>query len=422
MADLRVEHVTCLGCGCGCDDLTVTVRDGRIIQVEPVCPVGRAWFGDGTLPGEVLRSGRAATIEEAITEAAGLLIGARGRCLIYLGSDLTSQAQRCGVALADLLGARVGTATSETAAAGILVAQRRGRAGATLGEVRNRADTLLFWGVDPTERYPRFMARFVDPPGTHVPSGRRGRTIVGVSIGRDPGPQGADITLALSPEEEIAALSHLRATIQGKSTTLASPRSTELNQCAARLTASRYVVVVHDAEPGGEPRNPLRAEGLIALTQALNQPTRAALISLRAGGNCVGAESVLTWQTGYPLSVDYGNGWPRYHPGRPGLEALHQGGYGAVLLVGSVDFDRVDLSGISGARTVAVGPRASRSPVKLDVAIDTGVAGIHENGTGYRLDDLPLQLRPPLEGPRTTREVLEAVLQAVSSAGSRVAR
>ena len=417
MAEIRVEHVTCLGCGCGCDDLTVTVSDGRIMQVEPACPLGRAWFGDGSLPAEVLRSGRAAPIEQAVAEAARLLLAARGRCLVYLGSDLTSQAQRHAVALADLLGSSVGTATSETAAAGIVVAQRRGRAGATLGEARNRADTLLFWGVDPAERYPRFMARFVEPPGTHVPDGRRGRTIVGVSIGRDSGPKGADLSLVLSPQDEIAALSHLRARLQGKPTTLPSARAAELNEMLARLTASRYVVLIHDAEPGGEPRNPLRAEALIALTQALNQPTRAALISLRAGGNCVGAESVLTWQTGYPLAVEYGSGWPRYEPGRLGPEGLRQGRYRAALLLGSVDFARADSSGLPGETTIVIGPRASRFPGTPAVAIDTGVAGIHEKGTGYRLDDLPLRLRPPLVGVRATVEVLEALLQAVSSAG-----
>ena len=43
-----IESVTCLGCGCGCDDLRVKVSGGRIVDVSPECPVSRAWFGDGT--------------------------------------------------------------------------------------------------------------------------------------------------------------------------------------------------------------------------------------------------------------------------------------------------------------------------------------------------------------------------------------
>jgi formylmethanofuran dehydrogenase subunit B len=414
MTESRIEHVTCLGCGCGCDDLTVSVRDGRISQVDPACPVGRAWFGDGSIPGEALRSGRAVPLDEAIAEAADLLMGSSGRCLIYVGSDLTTQAQRQAVALADLLGATVDTSTSDTAAAGILAAQRRGRAGATLGEIRNRADALLFWGVDPAQRYPRFMDRFVEPAGTHLPGGRSDRTLIGISVGLDLAPKNADLTVELRPDEEIPAISYLRAALQGRPTALSSARAAQLTAVLDRLTKARYVGLIHDAEPTAQPRNPLRVEGLIALAQALNRPTRAALIGLRAGGNRVGAESVLTWQTGYPLAVGYSRGSPRYAPERRGLDELHYGAFRAVLIIGSAEIDGTESFRFSGVSSILVGPRASRSALSPNIAIDTGVAGIHEGGTGYRLDDLPLRLRPVLDPPRATTAVLQALLQAVS--------
>jgi formylmethanofuran dehydrogenase subunit B len=47
------------------------------------------------------------------------------------------------------------------------------------------------------------------------------------------------------------------------------------------------------------------------------------------------------------------------------------------------------------------------------VAIDTGVAGIHEGGTGYRMDEVPLSLRPPLAATRSTVGVLEALQGAI---------
>jgi formylmethanofuran dehydrogenase subunit B len=209
----RVEHVTCLGCGCGCDDLSVAVSDGRITEVSPVCPVGRAWFGDGSIPLEVQRAGQPASLDQALTETAELLLQARGRTLVYIGPDLTSQAQRQAVTLADLLAATVDSATSPAAAEGLLTAQRRGRAGATLGEVRNRADAIVFWGMDPAQRYPRFMARYVDPAGTHMPEGRKGRTLVGISVGSDSAPKAVDLTLTLGSNEEIPALSLMRAAL-----------------------------------------------------------------------------------------------------------------------------------------------------------------------------------------------------------------
>jgi formylmethanofuran dehydrogenase subunit B len=74
---------------------------------------------------------------------------------------------------------------------------------------------FLFWGLDPARPYPRFMARYVEPDGTHVPNGRHGRTLIGVSVGADSAPHPVDVSLALDPGEEIAALSFMRAAVQG---------------------------------------------------------------------------------------------------------------------------------------------------------------------------------------------------------------
>ncbi|HWN17571.1 MAG TPA: hypothetical protein VNO19_01535 [Gemmatimonadales bacterium] len=410
----QVEHVTCLGCGCGCDDITVTVQDGRIVDAIPACPVGRAWFGDGTVPWEVLRAGKPEVIEHALTEAAGILTKARGRLLVYLAPDVTSQAQRAAVALADLLGAAVDSATSDAAAGGLLAAQRRGRATATLGEVRNRGDVLLFWGADPTGRYPRFLSRYaLEPAGSQVPSGRAGRFVIAVNIGSDKGPPGADLTISLEPSEEITALSLMRAAVLDHPARNPSPNLARAVGLIGRLTDARYAVLVHDAEPTALPRNPLRVEGLIALTQALNGPTRAALSSLRAGGNRTGAESVLTWQTGYPFAVDHSRGYPRYMPGDRGLDRLVSGAFTAAVVVGSPNLGEETAAALGGIDTVAIGPGASQAPFTTRVAIDTGAAGIHEAGTAYRMDEVPLSLRPPLTGQRSTVQTLEALMTAV---------
>ena len=413
-ATRQVEHVTCLGCDCGCDDITVSVREGRIVEAIPACPVGRAWFGDGSAPWDVLRAGKPVALEDALTEAATVLVKSQGRVLVYLAPDVTSQAQRAAVTLADLLRAMVDSATSDAAAGGLLAAQRRGRVTATLGEIRNRGDVLLFWGVDPGERYPRFLSRYaLEPAGTQVPEGRAGRFVIAVNIGADKGPAGADLTITLEPSDEIAALSLMRAAVLDHPARDLSPTLTRAVGLVGRLTGARYAVLVHDAEPTAEPRNPLRVEGLIALAQALNGPTRAALSSLRAGGNRAGAESVLTWQTGYPFAVDHFRGHPRYLPGQRGLDRLERGSFNAALVVGSPSLGGDAAAALGSIDTVVIGPRASQAPFTTRVAIDTGAAGIHEAGTAYRMDDVPLSLRPPLTGQRSAVQTLQALTEAV---------
>ena len=56
MTRRSVEHTTCLGCGCACDDIVVVVDGDRIAEARNSCALGRAWFADGSVPRET-RSG-----------------------------------------------------------------------------------------------------------------------------------------------------------------------------------------------------------------------------------------------------------------------------------------------------------------------------------------------------------------------------
>jgi formylmethanofuran dehydrogenase subunit B len=374
-----------------------------------------AWFGDGQVPDRVLVDGAPAELEGALARAADLLREARGRLLVVLGADLTTTAYGTALALADALGAATDGLVSDAAGAGILAAQRRGRATATLGELRNRADLVVYWGVDPDRRYPRYRSRYLAAPTTLHLGGAPTRTVVSVSIGRDAGPVEADLRLALEPAQEVVALAELRAGLLGRPLGVPGlpPAVADL---ATRLTQAGYVAIVHEGEPGDEQRSPERVEALIALTQALNTPTRAALSTLRAGGNRNGAEAVSSWQTGFPFAVDFSRGAPRYRPDRRIGGAAPAPAPAAALVAGAADGlpERLEAA-LGRVPTVAIGPRASAAPYPTRVAIDTGVAGIHESGIAYRLDDIPLPVQAPLAGPRSAEETLRGLLSRIGA-------
>ncbi|MDX2192112.1 MAG: hypothetical protein NW201_02080 [Gemmatimonadales bacterium] len=405
------QAVTCLGCGCACDDIAVTTADGAITRIDRACALGRAWFEGASVPAACTVAGVAAGPEPALQAAARALLAAEGDLLVVLGPDLSTEAVRWALHAADRLRATVDTATSSAAGEGILAAQRRGRAGATLGEIRNRGDVVVFWGVDPAQRYPRYGERYAPgPPGVHVPEGRASRTVVSVTVGDDAGPEDADVHLGVAPADEVDVLAAMRAVVQGRAVDdLAEPLAGAA-ALAQRLMKASYAVLVHDGEPQAAARSPRRTEALITLVQALNTPTRAALSTLRAGGNANGAEAALTWQTGYPFAVDFADGHPRYAPGARGLDALAAGRFRAALVCGEwrglAEPARAALAAIP---TVLVGPAASTAPFPVAVAIDTGRAGIHEGGTAYRLDDVPLPLRPVLPHPRAADGVLASL-------------
>jgi formylmethanofuran dehydrogenase subunit B len=408
----------CLGCGCACDDIAVAVSGGRIAGAENACALGLAWYGDGTVPARVTLQGAPAARDAAIGRVADLM--AAGPAMVYLAPDITTEAQREAIALADRAGARLDSVTSDTAAAGILVAQRRGRAAATLGELRNRADLLVFWAVDPGTRYPRYLSRYaLNPSGTHVPAA--GRAVIAVDVGAGRGPAETDTRIALAPEDEAAALGLMRAMVMGREVPgLPAPLAAAV-ELARRMTRARYVGIVHDGEPSPEAADPQRGEGLVALAQALNGPTRCALSTLRAGGNRSGADAAMTWQTGFPFAVDFGPGFPRYRPEEPASAALRD--VTAVLIVGAAQgLPRAVVGAMAGRRVALIGPRASEAPFPVEVAIDTGIAGIHEAGMAYRMDDVPLPVFQIVPGPPATVAVLRSVAAALKPSGQKVTR
>ncbi len=409
-----VEHVTCLGCGCACDDITVVVKQDRVAETRNACALGAAWFGDGRIPQDVRVNGRAAPLERALGEAARML-GAAKRPLVYLAADLSCEAQREAVALSDRLGAMLDSITA-AAAAGVLAAQRRGRAGATLGEIRQRADVIVFWGVDPVARYPRFATRYaVEPRGLEAPRGRGSRTVIAVDVGAGRGPADADARVEIAGGDEVDALGVMRATVQGR---VASDeaRFRGSAELAGRMSQGRYVVLVADGEPGAAPADPDRAEALVTLAQALNAPTRCALIVLRGGGNRSGADAVLSWQTGFPFAVDFAPGFPTYRPHAGAAALLAAREIDAALLIGSpASIPAPLIGGLAGLPTVAIGPRASAAAFKPAVSVDTGIAGIHEGGTAYRMDEVPLPLRPALAGPPTAAGTLRALRERLGA-------
>jgi formylmethanofuran dehydrogenase subunit B len=391
------------------------VRGDRIAELSPPCPLAARWFATGAVPQEIRVEGRPAELDLAIGAAADLLRGA-DRCLVLIAPDLTTQAQRAAIALADQLGAAVDGATSDSAAVGILVAQRRGRAGATLGEIRNRADVILFWAADPRERYPRYIERYVAAgSATHV----TGRTRISVSIGEDRGPPEAELKAEFTPRDEVDALAVMKMVARGRSPGELGSALRPAVLIAERLRQARYAAIVHDGESGHDKRDTQRTESLVALAQLLNEPTRAALSTLRAGGNRSGAEAALTWQTGYPMRVSFRDGYPCYQPQRSGLHRLTTGDADAALVAGAAGaLDPADLLGVP---SVVIGPGAS-AVSGARVAIDTGVAGIHEAGIAYRMDDVPLPLTPPLPGPRSAAETLGLLLRAVRERAARRGR
>ncbi len=216
---MQIDHAVCAFCGCVCDDISVTVENDRITQTKNACVLGKAWFLSHGEPSDlpVVRiEGQPATLDQGIEAAARHLAKARYP-FIYGLSSTSCEAQRKAVALAEALGGCIDCCTSVCHGPSGMALQGVGEPTCTLGEVKNRADLVVYWGSNPGESHPRHMARYaVTPKGMFVPEGRKGRTVVLVDVRKTASARAADIFLQIRPGKDFEALWALQALVNGQ--------------------------------------------------------------------------------------------------------------------------------------------------------------------------------------------------------------
>ncbi len=423
---MQVDHVVCAFCGCVCDDISVTVESNRITQARNACVLGKTWFlshGEpSTLPAARIE-GRPATLEQGIEKAAECLAKARYP-LVYGLSSTSCEAQRKAVALAEVLGGCIDCCTSVCHGPSGIALQGVGEPTCTLGEVKNRADLIIYWGSNPGESHPRHMARYaVTAKGMFVPEGRKGRTVILVDVRRTPSARAADLFLQIRPGRDFEALWALQAVANGHTLNEESVKGIgltlrQLNDLAERMMRCRFGVLFIGQGLTQTRGKHFNTSAAFLLVRALNQHTKFALMPMRGHGNVAGIDNVLAWQTGYPFGVNFSLGYPRFNPGEyTVVDMLSRAEADAALVIASDPVSSLPgkaAGQLSEIPTIALDTHDSETTRISRVSFITGTAGIHVEGTVYRMDSIPIHLRKVLSSRYPSdEEVLSRLLTRV---------
>lgn len=402
---LAIENVACLGCGCVCDDLRLSVSRGQIVNAERACELGERWLRARHPPGEPAAEidGRPIAYDEALERSAEILRSA-DYPLVYGLSQSNTFGQRAAVSLAEQLGAVIDTSASVCHAPSVMAQQEVGKVTCSLGEVRNRADLVIFWGSDPLTTHPRHWERYsVDPRGRFVRGGRADRFVVVADTTRTASAAAADLFLPIEPGRHFEALFALRAMLRGTTlrddACLGAPAAL-LRELAGRMNRTRFGAVFFGAELAREESGRCNVQVLLQMVADLNDSRRWVAMRMRVQGNVVGADTVLAWQTSYPFAVNMARGFPRYNPGEFSVQGvLGRGEADACLLVGSETLGWLPVAAIDHLRripTVLLDSTGRETPISPTVRFRTAAPGIHLPGTVYRMDGIPIPLRAVL--------------------------
>jgi formylmethanofuran dehydrogenase subunit B len=289
-----------------------------------------------------------------------------------------------------------------------------GKVSCTLGEVKNRADFIVYWGGNPAECHPRHFTKYtIMQKGKFLPQGRKARTMVLVDIRETPSAKAADIFLQIRPGKDFEVLTTLRALIKNQRVDKAIAAETgltveQLQNFADRMKGARFGVIFFGMGLSMTRGKHMNSAAILTLVAELNAFTKFVCMPMRGHGNVAGSDMVMRWTTGYPFGINFSRGYPRFNPGEfSTVDLLVRGDVDAALILGAdpgATMPQPGINHLSRIPTIVLDPKVTHTSRLARVHITTAVTGISAAGTAYRMDEVPLPLRPALKSPYPTDE------------------
>ncbi|MCC9605747.1 hypothetical protein LOC68_21395 [Blastopirellula sp. JC732] len=398
--------VVCCGCSCLCDDLQVVVDANRVTQLTPVCPHASSYFAVTGAAADCRIDGKEVSLEQGISAAGKMLDAAKAPLLLGLG-EMTIDGQRAALDWADRLGAYVDAGNPAEPDPSGVVLQSTGMITATLGEIRDRADVILFWNADPQTTQPRYMERFaLDAAGRFIGGSRTAMAI-------------DEAATATSARAELFCESPVSANLEFAHALLALARGKtidrerlaafpQIEQIHAQLAAANYAAIICGPKFYGGADGAAILETLADYVRELNRANRAIISLLKSGPNWIGAAESIAWRTGYPSPVRFAADGPAFDP--TGFRAAKLLARGEVDTIVRFDGDWLKatppemLAALEKLPTISFGWSDFDVPAK--VAFRVAKPGVECGGSMHRMDDVPLPLTPVLSTKRKTTEAI----------------
>jgi formylmethanofuran dehydrogenase subunit B len=301
-----------------------------------------------------------------------------------------------------------------------------GKVTCTLGEVKNRADLIVYWGGNPAECHPRHFTKYtLTQKGKFVPQGRKGRYMVLVDIRETPSARAADLFLQIRPGKDFEVVTTMIALLKGRPVNRAAVEETgttveQLQELVDRMKRARFGVLFFGMGLSMTRGKHMNSASVLTLVTELNEFTKFVAMPMRGHGNVTGSDMVIRWTTGYPFGVNLSRGYPRFNPGEfSTVDLLVRGDNDAALILGAdpgATMPQPAIEHLKRIPTIVLDPKVTHTSRLSRVHITTAATGISAPGTVYRMDEVPLPLRPALQSPYPTdEEVLRRIRQAAAA-------
>jgi formylmethanofuran dehydrogenase subunit B len=410
-----VTDVVCPFCGTLCDDLEVALTDdGKQIQdVYNACAIGAEKFLHSQAKDRITRprlqqsdgSWKEITYDEAAEYTAQMLAKAK-KPLMYGWSSTNCEAQSVGHEIAEDVGACVDNTAAVCHGTSVIAIQDIGLPTCTLGEIKNRADRIIFWGCNPAHAHPRHMSRYsMFPRGFFTGKGQHSRKIIVVDPRVTDTAKLADVHIQIRQGQDYELLTALRVAFRGEwlPDEVAGVPQGKIRETADLMKSGRFGIIFFGmgvTQTLGKNHN---IDQAISVTKDLNEYTKFSIMPMRGHYNVTGSGEVLAWQFGFPYSVDLTRGFARYNPGDTStIDLLARGEADAVFVIASdpgAHFPISCVKEISKLPSVCVDPHMTPTAGVCKLHVPVAFVGVEVGGNAYRMDNVPIDMRKVVEPP-----------------------
>jgi formylmethanofuran dehydrogenase subunit B len=471
-----IKSVTCPICGCLCDDIEVTVENNEVVKMKNGCAVCEAKFlgykGEHRIHTPLIRKeGKLVPVsmDEAVHAAAEVLANANYP-ILYGWSSTSSEAQRVGVELAEEVGGVLDNTAFVCHGPSILGVQEVGIPTCTLGQIRHRADLIIYWGCDPWSAHPRHLERYTSftegrfekseytayiqklksragqkklesaarsaigkaklpkPQACYIGGvppamSKGGRKLIVIDVRKTMSAEMADYFIQVEPNKDYELMQAIRALVKDKELdvdTVAGVPVEYLEEVTDALVNCEFGVIFFGmglTQTAGKFRN---IEVAISLIRDLNMRTKFAIMPMRGHFNVTGANVVSAWQSGYPYGVDFSLGYPRYNPGETTcMDVLLRDELDASLVIAAdpgANFPKNAVQNMVKHPLIVIDPHMNATAMLGDIVFPAAFVGVEVDGTAYRMDGVPLPLHKVVEPPAGVlpdEEILRKILEEV---------
>ena len=420
------EDVLCSFCGCLCDDITVDVEDDQIKRVRHACRLGASKImGHERLKAPMIREKgelKEVGYQEAYDRAAQILLRAK-KPLLYGWASTVCEAHKKGILLAEEVGGILDTTATVCHGPSVIGIEEKGLPGATLGQVKNRADTIVFWGCNPAEAHPRHSLRYSSNVcGRFTPEGRSGRKIIVVDVRQTRTAKNADMSVIIRPGCDYEVISALRMLVAGKGDlspdVVGGVPKEDLAKLADMLKSAKFGAIFFGlgiTHSRGRYKN---IDNALSLVTELNAHTKFVIMPMRGHYNVAGIGQALAWSSGFPMSVDYTRGMPYFSPGETAAcDVLAKKDADAALIIAAdaaSNFPRATVEALAEIPVIQIDPYENPTTLLSDVVIPSAIAGVEAEGTAYRMDGLALRMKKLISSAYPSdEEILTGILESV---------